>query len=797
MVENMISNQLERFVELCIRRRKYVVAAFSVLTLVMAAFAARVNIKTVFEDLLPQGHAYIKVHNEFRQAFGSSNMVSIMLEAEHGDVFNPVLLGKVKAITTALQQVDGVNQFQIVSLASKKLKEIRGSTDAIDMRPIMWPDVPQKPAGLTQLREAVLNNPLVYGAYVSHDLKATLITVDFYEGAADYRKIFPQIMKIADANRGDGVVVRVAGEPILYGWVNHYLPETLHIFLVTVACLVALLFIAARTWRGTVLPLLAGLTSAIWALGTASLIGFNLDPLVIVIAFLITARAISHSVQLVSRFDDELESGAPTTAAAARAAMLQLFKPGMLGVVADAGCMIVVVLTPIPLMHKVSIIGSAWVMTIALSACVMTPVLLSWIRRPQGHAHRLDVSPVLRRILAFAVRIVTSRARYAVLSCAALMFVVSGIYAFKLNVGDAEPGSPILWPNSTYNRDSAAINHQFQGADRMYAVVSGDTPGAIKDPAVLRTMSAMQRYMAAQPEIGGSLSLADVIPAVKRVLREGNPRYQDIGRTAQENGELMYMLASGSDPGDMTRFLDAQARNASVTFFFRDHRGESIRTAIERLKTFIADHPLANAHYELAGGLIGVLAAVNEVILSGQIESIALALLVLIVCCAVAYRSAMAGLFFMVPVALSNTVTFSYMAWKGIGMNLSTLPVAALGIGLGVDYAFYIVDGIREELEHHDDLVQAIVTSLGTAGKGVLITASTLTVSVVLWCTSSLRFQADMGILMAIWLCISALSALFLMPAMVYVFRPRFIVGDALSAAQRTPTAEVPAENPA
>jgi hypothetical protein len=133
----------------------------------------------------------------------------------------------------------------------------------------------------------------------------------------------------------------------------------------------------------------------------------------------------------------------------------------------------------------------------------------------------------------------------------------------------------------------------------------------------------------------------------------------------------------------------------------------------------------------------------------------------------------------MVPVILSNTVTFSYMAWKGIGMNVSTLPVAALGIGLGVDYAFYVVDGIREELHHHSGtLKEAIAQSLRTAGKGVLITAATLMVSVVLWTMSSLRFQADMGMLMAIWLAISASSALILVPSIVYVFRPKFIVGE-------------------
>lgn len=775
-MRDSLFKKLEVFVAGCIRHRVAVVVAYLLLTVAMLGAALRVEVKTVFDDLLPRNHPYIQVHERIKQTFGGSNLVSIMLEVDRGDIFSRPVLEKIQKVTKDLQQVDGVNQFQIISLAAKKLKEIRGSTDAIELRPLMWPEVPKSDTELAQLKAAVLKNPLVYGAYVSPDLKAALVTVDFYENAVDYKKIFPQIMAIADSVQGDGVKVRVVGEPILFGWVNHYLPETLQIFLLTVGCLILLLFTVARTWRGTFFPLLAGVSSAVWALGSAELFGFNLDPLVIVIAFLITARAISHSVQLVTRFDEELAKGAETTTAAAKASMLQLFKPGILGVIADAGCMIVVILTPIPLLQKVSIIGTIWVLTIAVSACVLTPVLLSWIKRPRGYAHPLDVSRVLQRILDLCTYVATSRWRYAVLVAASASFVVSGVYAFNLKVGDADPGSPILWPSSAYNKDAVAINSQFQGADQMLVVFAGKKNDAIKEPATLESMSQLQKFMGAQPEVGGSLSIADVIPAVKRVLREGNPRYQELGATAQENGELMYMFVSGTDPGDIARFSDPQSKYAAVVFNFRDHKGETIRTAIARVKEFVGQHPVADGQYLLSGGLIGVLAAVNEVILAGQIESIALALLVLVICCAIAYRSTVAGIFFMVPVVLANTLTFSYMAWKGIGMNISTLPVAALGIGLGVDYAFYIVDGIREELHHHDDVARAIVTSLRTAGKGVLVTALTLIASVVLWWWSSLRFQADMGLLMAIWLSISAFSALFLMPAMVYVFRPDFII---------------------
>lgn len=767
--------RLLRFVEFCIRHRVWVVAVIAAVTVLMALLAARIEIKTVFDDLLPGNHPYIKVHEKFKQSFGGSNLVSIMLEVEEGDIFKSAVLGKIQKVTRDLQYVNGVNQFQIVSLAAKKAKEIRASTEGIDVQPLMWPEVPQSAEEIAKLKEAVLHNPLIYGAYVSRDLKAALITVDFYDKEVRYDRIFDQIGEIARSVESDGVAVRVVGEPILYGWVNYYLPETGRIFLITIAALIALLFITARTWRGTLLPLLAGVISAVWALGAARLAGLHLDPLVIVVAFLITARAISHSVQLVIHYDDELAEGAPDSVAAAKAAMSALFKPGMLGVIADAGCMIVVILTPIPLLQKVSIIGTVWVTTIAVSACVLTPVLLSWIHNPRRYAHPVNVQPALRWLLQRCIGVATTRTRYVVLAITAVLFVSSGLYAFKLKVGDANPGSPILWGDSRYNLDAAEINKRFAGADRMFVVISGERTDALKDPKALATMAAFQAFMESQPEVGGSVSMADLVPMMKRILREGNPRYEEFGANSGENGEILYLFTSGTDPGDIDRFVEPQYKDASVTIFFRDHQGETIRTAVSRVEEFAQKHADSPVRFQLAGGLIGVLAAVNEIILAKQIESIALALLVLVICCAVAYRSLSAGMFFMLPVLLSNTLTFAFMAWMGIGMNINTLPIAALGIGLGVDYAFYVVDEIREELRKGNTLFASIEHSLLSAGRGVLITAATLITSVVIWYFSSVRFQAEMGMLMALWLLISAASSLLLMPALVVVLKPVFV----------------------
>lgn len=775
-------NMIERIAEFCIRRRNWVVGVLLLLTMVLSWFALHIDVRTVFEDMLPSRHEYVKTHEKFKDTFGGSNMVTIMFEVDQGEIFQTAVLDKVRTVTLGLREVSAVNQYQITSLASKKLKEVHASTAGIESRPLMWPDLPANAEEMAELKQAVLRNPLVYGPFVSKDLQATLITVDFIDQQVDYTKVFHEIRDLIAKVDDGSVSIRVVGDPILYGWVGHYLPETMQLVAAALLLTLVMLFALLRTWRGITLPLLAGVVSAIWALGICRLLNIHFEPLVIVVAMLITSRAVSHSVQIVNRFDDELQllpPGFDVSRIAARVALSDLFRPGMLGVIADAACMAVVALSPIPMLQKLTVLAVVWVLTLTVSAVILTPVMLSYIRNPHSMAHPFDCLPALRKVLDLAVRVSLSRSRYVVLCFSLLAVVCAGIYSLNLKIGDANPGSPILWPESTYNRDSAAINDRFEGVDRMFVVLGDDgKPGLVKTSEALHAMNAFQRFIEAQPEVGGSISIADVLPHVNSSLREGNPRYLELGDSDATNASLVAMLDSVSEPGDISRFADNHYANASVTLMFRDRQGETIRTAVARVKEFIDTHPLAEGEWYLAGGLIGVMAAVNEIILSSQIEAIALALLVLAVICTVVYRSSVAGIVFMVPVIISNMATFAFMTWQGIGMSINTVPVAALGIGLGVDYAFYIADRIKEEVAAGRSAEEAIRVALNTAGMGVIVTASVLILSTLLWWVSSLRFQAEMGLLMSIWLSVSAFSALFVMPSLLYVFRPRFIFGD-------------------
>jgi len=770
----------KKIANFCLRFRYPLLLTIAALTLGLGYFATRTDIKTVFADLQPSNHPYIKTNEKFKLTFGGANQVSLMVEVDKGDIFNHETLKVIDDLTKGLQYLDAVNQFQIISLATKKLKTIKASTEGIVAEPLMWPHLPKTDADIRLLRDKVIANPLVYGQYVSRDLKSALVTVEFIDRLVDYTKVYPQILQLVGKLERPGMRIRIVGQPVLAGMVIDYLPQTFRIVGYITLLIALILLVTLGTLRGMILPLLSGAISGVWALGIIQLMGINLDPLAIVITFLIAARAVSHAVQLILAFDHERQSSVSDPLEAAKLSLSKLLRPGILGLGTDAGAMLVVALTPIPLLQKAALMGTLWLGTMVICTIMMVPVILSWSK--SDHAHRvinLGVSRAMSALLELCARLTTHRSSAAaILIFSLVILAVTAFFAKDINVGDTNAGSPILWQDSTYNQDDAAINSRFPGSDRMFVVVEGQKENTLKRPDILANVSYFQKYIEALPEVGAAVSIADIIRPVNMALHEGNPRYYKVADDPVGNAEMIYLATASSDPGDIDRFIDWKYKNGSVLIYFRDHKGDSIRRGIKTITEFQKNNPMEGAHYRLAGGLIGILAAVNEVILSGQLQSIALALLLLFVFCAVAYKTPQAGLFFLPIVVLSNTITFSFMSLYGIGLNINTLPVAALGIGLGVDYAFYISDRIAERYASERDLRDSVHFGLMTAGRGVIITALSMVTSVALWYFfSSLRFQAEMGLLIALWMSVSAISSLLVIPSMIYVFKPRFLLG--------------------
>jgi predicted RND superfamily exporter protein len=296
--------------------------------------------------------------------------------------------------------------------------------------------------------------------------------------------------------------------------------------------------------------------------------------------------------------------------------------------------------------------------------------------------------------------------------------------------------------------------------------------------------------MELDPRVGGTQSITDVLKQLNRKFHEYDPRWGVIPNEWNEVGQLMYLFLNGADPGDLDRWMNWNFSQGNIVVFFKDHKGETVRNAIHRSKEFIEDHPLDGVQFKLCGGVIGVMAAINEEISQSQTLTLALAFLVIFVTCSITYRSPVAGILFIIPLAVANVLTFAFMASLKIGLNINTLPISSLGIGLGVDYGIYIVSRIKEEYTSSGDLRKATRIAMTTAGRAVLFTATTLTAGVIFWYfLSDMRFQAEMGLLLGLWMITSMIGGMLLLTTVIHFIKPRFITrAAALPAPGKAPT---------
>ena len=756
---------------------------FPILLLILAGTvfffwqATKVTIDSPTTDLFPSTHPYVETFVKYKDVFGGAGTVVIALEVKEGDIFNTKTLEKIRRITKGIELLPNVNNYQVLSLAQRKVKELRVDPEkGFVAIPIMWPSVPDTEEGLAKLKESVFTSTKYFGTLVSRDTKAALIVAGFFEGKFKPEDVYNQMDELLEKEKDSNTEIMVIGRPMMLGWIYKNNPEVIKIFLISLFAIIAVLILYFRDFRGTLLPLATATISAIWGIGFLGLMGYNFDPLVIVVPFIISARALSHSVQVVERYMEEFEEKKDRSLASLNT-FKGLFGPGMVAIITDAAGVFLVYTTPIPLLQKLAVMGGFWVLSIIISDLIFNPILLSYLPAPKWgrKADKGLLYKVLTRVGAWGF----GWQKYVVLGTTAVTLIIGFLFIRLLVIGDVHPGTPMLWPDSKYNQDTDKIAQKFGNTEILSVVVEGKDRNSIKTPQVLRTMEAFQKHMEALPEVSSSSSIVDYLPSIISILHGSDPKWEIIPDNPMESGFFLEMIYSNSEPGDLVRFVTIDSQNANITLYLTDHKGETLRAVIAAAKEFIENNKMEQANFRLAGGYGGLLAAINEEVAGHQRNITIFAFLIIVVFCGVAYRSVFAGFLFLLPLIISNYLTYGLMGARGIGLDVNALPVVALGVGLGVDYGLYVVGRIKEEYAKMLDLRQAVIRGVSTAGKAVAFTAGTMVVGVAPWIWSFLRFQADMGLLLVFWMMVSMLGGLILLPTLIAIFKPKFIIGNA------------------
>jgi len=581
----------------------------------------------------------------------------------------------------------------------------------------------------------------------------------------------------------------VAGEPRLYGWVYSYASDVFWILTVTYCFEWIFRWMYFHDWRGALRPTLTGLIAAFWGLGFVHIIGFALDPLILVMPFLVTARAVSHAIQMHDRYYEEFERHDWNQRKAIVAAFAELFIPTFAGVVTDALGVLVIILVPIVMLRNLAIVISWWILAITVAELLLNPIVYYYLRAP-------DPEVVLARDKGWYKALINRVTDWNLSSLGKGTTMVfwlglTAVGAFLMRgliVGDPTSASPLVWSDSPYNVSHAHIQDKFGGVEPLIVVAEGKDRDAMKDPKVLRTMENFQRYLERDRDVGYSFSLTDILRAVNMVFHELEPKWGVIPNNSRDVAQTFFIFFSGSPPTETAKYVDPSYTTSHVTFFARNHKGDNIARIIQECKDFIArpeNNMDGKATFKLAGGLIGVLAAANEELVRNDLLMNFLGFFTIYVIVLFSYRSWVAGLYLLAPLFISNILINAAMAVFEIGINVNTLPLVTVGVGFGIDYGLYILSRIIEEIRVNNNLDLSIREALVTSGKAVSFTAVCMIGGTALWTFSNIRFNAVMGGLLAVWMGVSFICSETLLPVMISYFRPGFILREGGKASRR------------
>lgn len=771
-----------RFGNFLFNNRKVVLGGIFLVTAYFAWHIPAVRMLSDFADLLPQEHPYIQLHNSIRDTFGGANIIVMAMEVEEGTIFTNDSLDRIHRITQKLDSVSNINHNLVSSLTHRNIRKIFLTPDGT-IRSQNYYDPHHgeyTEEQLARIQRDVLASANVYGLLVSPDMKAALIKGTLNEGQLDYGKVFEELQAIRAEEAAPGVKIHATGHPVLVGWVDSYSGDILLIFFYTILIVLAILIVYTRRLYGILLPLLGMILTSIWGVGFMGVFGYNLDPLMLVVPFLISARAMSHGIQKLERYFLEL-SRTGEKVSAARNTFNALFRPGALAIVADASALYLIGLGSVPINDKMAIYASFWAVCMVATVLIVIPMLLAELPRPREVA----VKHTLARAIfpRFAQVVGTPQRSRAVLIACLIIACCATYFTSWVQIGEPEPGSPLLYHDHDFNVSSTAINDRFPGAEELFIIARADEAGGLKKPEIIKALADFQNHMMLDPKLGGVKGVNNLLTQVNQMTRNNDPRWAVVPTVERNIGGLLFMfMMSAPTQGALLEYIDTDDRLANMVFYYKDHTGETIRRAIHMAKEWIATtgQQVQGLRIDLAGGPVGVTAAINEEAFETNVIVVPAVLALILGFTLWFYGSFHSGFMMLISMSFATTLTYACMGLLKMGLNVNTVPMIAVGIGLGVDYAIYMMDRIKEEMHVAKDVQDAIRRAVSTTGVAIALTATTLVGGIIMWVfISELRFQADAARLLIIMLVMNMASAMFLVPAWVNIFKPKFIMDAA------------------
>ncbi|TXD74118.1 MMPL family transporter, partial [Mitsuaria sp. TWR114] len=795
---------------LLFNHRPWVMLLCLLATLWLGQQALRLTLNASFEKTIPTQHPYIVNYLTHKGDLGGQgNALRIVVEARQGTIYDKRYLDTLQKISDEVYLMPGVDRPFMKSLWTANTRWVAVTEEGLDGNTVMGDSYDGSPEALAEVRANVERSGEI-GQIVAGDARSSIVFAPLLDvnpktgQALDYGALGRQIEALRAKYDGDAVTLHVTGFAKVMGDLIEGLRQVLVFFGVALVICAGVLWAYTRCVRSTVLVVACSLIAVVWQFGLLALLGYALDPYSVLVPFLVFAIGMSHGAQKMNGIMQDVGRGTHRVVAA-RYTFRRLFVAGLTALLCDAVGFAVLALIKIQAIQDLALVASIGVAVLIFTNLVLLPILLSYVGVSPAAARRsLRDDPAfnpaagnsgLWRLLD---RFTQRGPALMALGVSAVLAVAGYAVSTRLHVGDLDPGAPELRADSRYNRDNDYVTRHYAASSDILVVMVATPEDQCTRYGTLAKVDQLAWRLEQLPGVESTNSMAALSKLAMVGYNEGQLKWYEL-------------IPNDSALGGVQTRAPRELFNQGCSFlslyvYLKDHKAETLTSVVDTVEAFIAANA-ANAtapgrgagpsgtaagpseRFMLAAGSAGIAAATNIVVQQAMREMLWWVYGAVVVLCWVTFRSWRAVVVAVLPLVLTSILCEALMVGLGMGVKVATLPVIALGVGIGVDYALYVLSVMLARLRAGESLSAAYLHALQFTGRVVMLTGVTLALAVGTWALSPIKFQADMGLLLAFMFVWNMVGALVLLPALAHwLLKPTGPATHAANANGNTPT---------
>jgi predicted RND superfamily exporter protein len=762
----LVARTLHRMENFLFRFRVIILVLLVAFTGVMAYFALQLRMDAGFEKQMPIGHEYIRTFKQYRDDLLGANRLNFVVRAREGTIWTPEALERLYQVTQAVSFLPNVDRLGVQSLWTPNSYVNEITEEGFRADPLIAGTIsPQHltPEVIADIQRATSLGGFI-GTLVSRDQTSAMIVAELLEEDRDGNQLdYIAYNRLLEELRGkfedDSYEIQIIGFAKQIGDIADGASAVLEF------CIIALLLTALAVYwychslRLTMLPIACSLASLVWQFGTLRLLGYGLDPLAVLVPFLVFAIGVSHGVQQINFIVRELSLG-KSTDQAARDSFTGLLIPGALALITAFITFVTLLLIPIPMVRELAITASLGVGYKIITNLIMLPLAASMFTFTKEYADKAVLKRERRSTwLRMLARLAEPRKAAVVIAITLVVFGLAMWQSHDRVIGTVQPGAPELRAEARFNRDAVSIANTYDTGLDWLSVIFEAPPDACDNVQVGLYQDRFVAALQYAPGVMSALSFSGQLRTYNEGYNEGNPKMWVVPIDVANYASL------ATEIGRVQGFMNKDCSMTAVHLFLTDHKATTINGVVREVKAFREGDTSEGLNIRLAAGNAGVLAAVNEVVHDSELPMMLYVYAAIVALVALMYRDFRAVIACCLPLTVGTFIGYWFMKELEIGLTVATLPVMVLAVGIGVDYAYYIYNRLQLHLANGENIVKALEQSILEVGVATIFTAITLSVGVATWMFSELKFQADMGKLLAFMFMVNMVMAMTALPA--------------------------------